>query len=247
MTTLFISDLHLDPSRPAVSRAFFQFLKSEVINADALYILGDFFEVWIGDDDDSELVQSVISSLRDLTASGIPIFLMHGNRDFLIGTQFLEHSGCQLLEDPTVIDLYGQTILLMHGDTLCTDDLAYIEFRAECRSESWQSDLLSRPLAERRRLATQMRADSKEANSNKASAIMDVSQHEVRRVMQSNQVTRMIHGHTHRPAVHEFNLLKTDDSDSFGTRIVLGDWHATGWVLYYQPDSSYALEEFVID
>lgn len=245
MTTLFISDLHLDPSRPAVSRAFFQFLKSEVINADALYILGDFFEVWIGDDDDSELAQSVISSLRDLTASGIPIFLMHGNRDFLIGTQFLGQSGCQLLEDPTVIDLYGQAILLMHGDTLCTEDLAYIKFRAECRSELWQSDLLSRPLAERRRLAIQMRADSKEANSNKASAIMDVSQHEVLRVMQSNQVTRMIHGHTHRPAVHEFNLLETDDST--GTRIVLGDWHATGWVLSYQSDSSYALEEFVID
>ncbi len=247
MTTLFISDLHLDPSRPAVLRAFFQFLQSQAINADALYILGDFFEVWIGDDDDSELAQSVIAALKHVTASGTAIFLMHGNRDFLMGTEFLDQSGCQMLEDPTVINLYGQAILLMHGDTLCTDDLDYMAFRAECRSEAWQSALLSQPLTERRILASRMRADSKEASSNKAADIMDVNPQEVRRVMQSNHVKLMVHGHTHRPAIHQVDLAPAGDSDSSAVRIVLGDWHATGWILRYQPDSSYTLEEFSID
>ncbi|MEH6909644.1 MAG: UDP-2,3-diacylglucosamine diphosphatase [Oceanicoccus sp.] len=247
MTTLFISDLHLDPSRPAVVRAFFQFLRSQAINADALYILGDFFEVWIGDDDDSELARSVISALKHVTTSGTPVFLMHGNRDFLIGSKFLDQSGCQMLQDPTTVSLYGQPILLMHGDTLCTDDLAYMEFRAECRRKEWQSALLSQPLTERRLLATQMRAESKNANSNKAAAIMDVNQQEVQRVMQSNQTRMMIHGHTHRPAVHQVDLPSTDVNERSAVRIVLGDWHSTGWVLRYQADNSYTLEEFTID
>lgn len=246
MTTLFISDLHLDPSRPAVVQAFLQFLQSQAINVDALYILGDFFEVWVGDDDDSELAQSVVSALKHVTATGTTVFLMHGNRDFLIGADFLSQTGCHMLEDPTVINLYGQKILLMHGDTLCTDDLAYMKFRAECRSKAWQSALLSRPLAERRMLAKQMRADSKHANSNKAADIMDVNQQEVRRVMQNNHVKLMIHGHTHRPAIHPVKLAPACNQDDSAVRIVLGDWHATGWMLRYQQDNSYTLEEFAI-
>jgi len=244
MTTLFISDLHLDPSRPAVVRAFFQFLQEQAAKADALYILGDFFEVWIGDDDDSELALSVIKALKQVTSSGTPVFLMHGNRDFLIGSDFLRRSGCQLLADPSLVDLYGQPVLLMHGDTLCTDDLAYMAFRAECRSEDWQSALLSRPLTERRVLAQQMRAESKAASSNKSSEIMDVNPQEVHRVMQAHQVNLLIHGHTHRPAIHN---LQDDSSDKSAQRVVLGDWHDTGWVLYYRDDNSFTLEAFSID
>ncbi len=139
-----------------------------------LYILGDFFEVWIGDDDDAELNQTIIAALKTLTSSNTPVYIMHGNRDFLIGKQFCQQTGCQLLPDPTVINLYGRNVLLMHGDTLCTDDIGYMEFRLQCRSKAWQNELLSHSIEQRRKLAKQMRADSKAANSNKAEDIMDV-------------------------------------------------------------------------
>jgi UDP-2,3-diacylglucosamine hydrolase len=166
---------------------------------------------------------------------------MHGNRDFLIGQQFCQQSGCQLIPDPTVIKPYGQPILLIHGDTLCTDDIKYMEFRQQCRSEAWQGALLSHTVEQRRQLAKQMRADSKEASSNKAEDIMDVNQDEVQRMFEQHKVSLMIHGHTHRPALHDFNISGTDVQ-----RVVLGDWHNVGWLIRYQADNTFELEEFSI-
>lgn len=241
MTTLFISDLHLDPTRPAVTRALVGFLAEQAPAADALYILGDFFEVWIGDDDDAELNHTVINALKQLTDCGTPVYFMHGNRDFLIGEQFCQQSGCQLIDDPTVISLYGKNILLMHGDSLCIDDTAYMTFRAQSRNKDWQTGMLSLSLEQRRALAQQMRADSQQANSNKAADIMDVNQAEVEKVMQRQQVDLLIHGHTHRPAIHSFTV-----NQQQAHRIVLGDWHQTGWVLRYCSDHNYQLDEFSI-
>lgn len=232
MTTLFISDLHLDPSRPAVTRAFFDLLDTEVKQADALYILGDFFEVWVGDDDDAELSRQVIAALRAVTAAGTPVYFMHGNRDFLIGAQFARETGCQLLPDPSIVDLYGKRTLLMHGDLLCIDDQAYMAFRAECRQPAWQQAVLARPLQERRLLAAKLREDSRDSTSNKAEDIMDVNTEEVDRYLREHQVELLIHGHTHRPAIHQI---------SNGTRIVLGDWEQHSWVLRYQSDHQYQL------
>ncbi len=219
--TWFISDLHLDPSRPAVTRAFRAFLDSHRDCA-ALYILGDLFEAWIGDDDDAPLGREVAASLADFSRSGPSVFLMRGNRDFLLGEAFCERAGGELLPDPSVIDLYGQPVLLMHGDSLCTADTAYQDFRAMARSPDWQADLLARPLAERRALASQLRDISQEANSNKAEDIMDVTPSEVERVMQEHGVNCLIHGHTHRPQLHRQDQ---------GTRWVLGDWHDHAWII----------------
>lgn len=242
MSTLFISDLHLDPSRPAITLALVDFLAASARKADALYILGDLFEAWIGDDDDADMAQRVVSALRDLTASGVPVYLMHGNRDFLIGQQFCEASGCQLLADPAVATLYGRRILLMHGDLLCTDDVRYMEFRAEARSPQWQQAVLSRSLAERRVLAAQLRQDSRQATSNKAEDIMDVNYHEVLRRMDEHKVQLLIHGHTHRPDIHHL-----DSSGQTYTRIVLGDWDQYSWVLEYRPDHEVELIKTLIE
>jgi len=239
MTTLFISDLHLDPSRPAVTRAFLDLLSGEAISADALYILGDFFEVWIGDDDDTELNQTVIEALKALTTKGTPVYIMHGNRDFLIGEQFCQQSGCQLIADPTVINLYGRNVLLLHGDSLCTDDTDYMAFRQQCRSQAWQNAFLSQGIEQRRQLAKQMRAESKTANSNKADDIMDVNQHEVLRMFTQHDVDLMIHGHTHRPAIHQHK-------DSHAKRVVLGDWHNSGWIVRFSTSGDFTLDKFSI-
>lgn len=241
MTTLFISDLHLDSSRPAVIRAFLQFLQQQAVAADALYILGDFFEVWIGDDDDAELNQTVATALRQLTSAGTPVYLMHGNRDFLIGQTFCRQSGCRLISDPGIVNLYGQSVLLMHGDSLCIDDKQYMQFRALSRSQPWQQQLLSHTVEERRQLARQMRAQSIQANSNKASDIMDVNQEEVLAVLRQYQVDLLIHGHTHRPAIHNVQA-----SGINATRVVLGDWDQYGWLLRYHADHSYQLDKFEI-
>ena len=166
---------------------------------------------------------------------------MHGNRDFLIGQLFCEQSGCELLDDPTVVDLYGQSILLMHGDSLCIDDKEYIAFRAQCRNEAWQAPLLAMGLEQRRQVAQQLRAQSKEANSNKAEDIMDVNPEETSRVIDAHNVSLLIHGHTHRPAIHD---LETEKGPA--KRIVLGDWENTGWCLSFHADQSYQLEEFFI-
>jgi UDP-2,3-diacylglucosamine hydrolase len=241
MTTLFISDLHLDPSRPAVTRAFFDLLRNQASQADALYILGDFFEAWVGDDDDAPMINEVSVALKTLTDSGTACYLMHGNRDFLIGEAFCQRSGCQLINDPSVVELYGKPVLLMHGDSLCTRDEQYMAFRAQARSPEWQQQILSLPLEQRRALAQQLRESSAEANSNKAEDIMDVTPAEVENAMQQAGVALMIHGHTHRPAVHALQL-----GEQAATRVVLGDWHHSGWLLRYSPQGEYRLEEFAI-
>lgn len=242
MTTLFISDLHLDPTRPAITRAFLNLLSDKAKQADALYILGDFFEVWIGDDDDTELNQTIIDALHQLTTSGTPVYIMHGNRDFLIGQQFCQKTGCQMLEDPSVVNLYGEQALLMHGDSLCTDDIEYMQFRQLSRSAQWQQALLSRTVEERRQLATQMRAESKQANSNKAEDIMDVNAGEVIDALEHHQVKLLIHGHTHRPAIHSLNM-----GQNTAQRVVLGDWDQFGWLLSYKNDNRFELLKFPIE
>lgn len=224
MTTLFISDLHLHESRPAVTQAFYQFLQGRAVGADALYILGDFFDAWIGDDDDAPLHAEVAQALRKLADQGTQIYLMHGNRDFLIGNDFAKTAGAELITDPTRIDLYGKPTLLMHGDTLCTLDVEYQAFRQQVRSPAWQQQILAQPLAARRALAAQIRAKSKSMNSMKAEDIMDVTPDEVVRVMRTEGVVQLIHGHTHRPARHQLEI-----DGAAAERIVLGDWHDAAW------------------
>ena len=223
--TLFISDLHLSPSRPGVIRAFAHFLQTNT-DCDCLYILGDLFDAWIGDDDDSSIANEVKQLLRDFSHAGPQLFLMQGNRDFLLGVDYCESIGAQLLADPTVIDLYSQSTLLMHGDSLCTDDVEYQAFRAMVRDPKWQNQILSQSLEERHALAGQLRNMSKESNSNKPEDIMDVNAEAVMIAMRSHGVQQLIHGHTHRPARH---------IEEPGTRWVLGDWDEKGWALEATP------------
>lgn len=219
MLQLFISDLHLDDERPATTRAFLNFLQQEARDADQLYILGDFFESWIGDDDSSPLIDTVTAALRELSSAGTELFIMQGNRDFLLGEVFCQAVGAKLLPDPSVINLAGEPTLLMHGDSLCTADKEYIAFRQLARSEAWQREVLAKPLEERRALARQLRMASFEANSNKADDIMDVTPEEVCAQMAAAGCLRLIHGHTHRPARHQVTV-----NGKSGERWVLGDW-----------------------
>lgn len=220
--TLFISDLHLCPSRPAVSAAFFRFLREVAPAADALYILGDLFEYWIGDDDlDCGVNADVVSALRTLSDDGTPIFFMHGNRDFLIGDAFARSAGLTLLRDPTQIELHGRHVLLMHGDTLCTDDADYQQFRRLVRDPVWQSEFLARPLEQRRREVEDMRRRSEASKREKPMAIMDVSAEAVAETLRVFAYPPLlIHGHTHRPARHVLNL-----EGHACVRRVLADWH----------------------
>ena len=224
--TLFISDLHLDAGRPQITQLFLDFLETRASGSDALYILGDLFEAWIGDDDQSDMNQSVCQGLRQCAASGTPVFVMHGNRDFLLGERFAEQSNATLLQDPTLIDLYGTPTLLMHGDLLCTDDTEYLSFREMVHDPQWQTGFLVKPLEQRRKIAVDMRALSKEKTSDKAEAIMDVNQAAVIQTMTENSVPRLIHGHTHRPDIHELLV-----SGERAQRFVLGDWYEQGSVL----------------
>jgi UDP-2,3-diacylglucosamine hydrolase len=220
-STCFISDLHLDPARPAVTRALASFLGSHT-HCRRLYILGDLFEAWLGDDDDAPLVTEVAHLLGKFSGAGPELYLMHGNRDFLLGQRFCRAVGAQLLPDPSVIDLYGTPTLLMHGDSLCTADVQYQQFRRSSRDPAWQDEILGRSLDERRDFAARLREISREAVSNKAEDIIDVSATEVEQVMTRHGVRQLIHGHTHRPARHQ---------GPWGTRWVLGDWDQQGWVL----------------
>ncbi|MCL4106575.1 UNVERIFIED_CONTAM: hypothetical protein GTU68_009709, partial [Idotea baltica] len=233
--TLFISDLHLDPGRPHITRAFAEFLERNQ-SCDRLYILGDLVESWIGDDDDSAFIHELADLLLTFTKAGPQLFLMHGNRDFLIGLTFCQRVGAQLINDPTVIDLYGKPTLLMHGDSLCTDDIDYQAFRVTARSEQWQVAFLDHSLAERRAIAEQLRTKSRESNSNKAQDIMDVNADAVVEALKSYGVQQLIHGHTHRPNRHHYEC---------GTRWVLGDWYDTGWVIS-SFDGNLTLTDFKI-
>lgn len=230
MTTLFISDLHLEESRPDITEAFLGFLDGTASGVDQLYILGDFFEAWIGDDERTPLQEQIAAALRRLSDSGTDIFLMHGNRDFLIGEDFCKRAGATLLDDPTVIDLHGTPTLLMHGDSLCTADVEYQKFRANMRNPQWQQMILQRPLEDRQQMARQLREISMAKNQGKEEFIMDVTPEEVVKDMEAHGVQRMIHGHTHRPAVHELiaNGLPAK-------RIVLGDWDKNVWWLETKP------------
>ncbi|MGB4948123.1 MAG: UDP-2,3-diacylglucosamine diphosphatase [Candidatus Competibacter denitrificans] len=221
MATLFVSDLHLDASCPAITGLFLAFLEDQARQADACYILGDLFEAWIGDDDDAELGRTVALALRGLTDSGVPVFFLHGNRDFLLGERFAATAGFRLLAQTEIIDLYGEPVLLLHGDTLCTDDTAYQAFRAQVRNPLWQAQLLALPLAQRRVLAGQLRETSRQSTRQKTADIMDVNPVAVTQALRDHGVQRMIHGHTHRPAIHDV-LLEGQPT----RRAVLGDWSA---------------------
>jgi len=226
VTTLFISDLHLEESRPDITGAFLGFLKTHAMGVERLYILGDFFEAWIGDDERTPLQEQVAAALREVRDSGTEIFLMHGNRDFLIGNDYCERAGATLLDDPTVIDLYGTPALLMHGDSLCTADVEYQKFRANMRNPQMQKMMLARPLEDRQQMARQLRQMSMAKNQGKAEDIMDVTPEEVVRELEHHGVQLMIHGHTHRPAIHDLEA-----NGEPARRIVLGDWDTHVWWL----------------
>lgn len=241
MSIFFISDLHLSPRQPVIATALTSFLKGTAAAADHLYILGDFFDAWIGDDDDDRFVQQIKEQLHTYSRSH-PVSFLQGNRDFLIGDQFARDTGVQLLAEESIIDLFGRKTLLMHGDTLCTDDVEYLEFRQMVRSPAWQQQVLSLPLSHRRALAADLRNKSKSMNAMKAEDIMDVSGLEVERVMQVHDVDLLVHGHTHRPARHQV-ALPTGQAE----RIVLGDWGALGWYLRVDHNGASQLESFPID
>ena len=226
MSVLFISDLHLEAERPDITRAFLHFLSTRARTAEALYILGDFFEAWIGDDGMDEFQHAIARALREVSESGTRIYLMHGNRDFLIGQAFCREAGCTLLRDPSLIDLGGEKILLMHGDSLCTLDAAYMKLRRWLRNPLSLFILRHLPLATRHKLARKLRKESRAQTRMKASEIVDVTPTEVEKVMRDKGVRILIHGHTHRPAVHE---LVIDGRPA--RRIVLGDWDTQGWAL----------------
>ena len=241
MTTLFIADLHLSPERPAVTGAFLAFLRERAAAADALYILGDLFEAWLGDDDPSPQAREVVLALRGLSDGGTQLFFQHGNRDFLVGKRFSHETGAQLLPDVSLAKIYGKPVLVMHGDTLCLGDEDYQKFRRKVRRPLTKWLLTHLPLKKRIQIAADWRAKSMASNSNKADHIMDVDPVEVLRLMRVYGVTTMIHGHTHRPAVHELNL-----DGGPAQRIVLGDWGSRGWTVEAHAGrlslSSFAIE-----
>ncbi|WP_100753174.1 UDP-2,3-diacylglucosamine diphosphatase [Vibrio salilacus] len=231
MTTLFISDLHLSPSTPATTDCFVRFMRQEAVHAEALYVLGDLFEFWIGDDDRSEFAEQIRTEFKTLTDSGVACFFTQGNRDFLVGKRFSRQTGVTLLGDETVIDLYGRKALVLHGDTLCTQDVKYLEYRKKVH-QPWLQWLFNRiPMRYKKKIVSKIQSDIKTDKKTKSLDIMDVTQSEVEIVMQVYNVDLMIHGHTHRPNVHTF---KTDQTVC--TRIVLGDWYTQGSVLIFDKN-----------
>lgn len=218
--TLFISDLHLKPTRQDLNQGFIALCESDIArSADALYILGDFVEYWVGDDTPTTGIKSSLSALKKLGQSGVKLYFQHGNRDFLIGQDFAKEYGIELLGDETVIDLYGQPTLLLHGDTLCTDDVDYQNFRAMVREPAWQQEILSKSLYGRIQYAQELREKTTEAVKEKSAEIMDVNQEAVIKAFERHQLQHMIHGHTHRPNQHVF----THDGKEY-SRVVLSDW-----------------------
>lgn len=223
MATLFIADLHLQTEEPAITAGFLRFLAGEARRADALYILGDLFEAWIGDDDPNPLHQQIAHAIKALVDSGVPCYFIHGNRDFLLGKRFARESGMTLLPEEQRLELYGRPLLILHGDTLCIDDAGYQAFRAKVHTPWIQKLFLALPLFIRQKIAARMRADSKAANSHKSMEIMDVNPQAVVDVMEKYHVQWLIHGHTHRPDVH---TLTANGEPAY--RVVLGAWHTEG-------------------
>lgn len=237
MTTLFIADLHLDASRPAITDLFLDFLHRQAPGSDALYILGDLFEAWIGDDTPSPAADAVATALETLSRSGVPVYFIRGNRDFLLGEDYARRAGMRILPDPSVIDLYGAPVLLLHGDLLCTDDIPYQQFRAQTRDPAFQAQFLAQPLAARIAFAQKAREASqsrqtemKHGDRERFETVTDVAPAEVEATFVRYGVDCMIHGHTHRPAVHELQV-----GGRARRRIVLGDWYEQGSVLRATP------------
>ena len=226
MSTLFLSDIHLEESRTDITAQFVSYLEQITDHTDRLFIVGDLFEAWIGDDAPGAIGQEIIDTLAALTQRGVKGFFTHGNRDFLVGDKFSQLTGFSLLEEECIIDCYGQSVLLLHGDTLCTDDVEYQALRTMVRNPDWQKQILELDVDQRITLAQQMRKTSQEEMQNKTEQIMDVNQVAVEETLRKYDVTTMLHGHTHRPNVHEF-----ESNKQICTRIVLGDWYTQGSVL----------------
>lgn len=223
-STLFIADLHLCKERPQINAAFFAFIDAHAARANTLYILGDLFEAWVGDDDLADTLHTEVThALHQLTNAGVAVFVMHGNRDFLLAEAFCKASGATLIADPTVITLGGIQTLLMHGDTLCSDDVSYLAFRQQARDPAWQCAFLDKPLTERHSLAQALRAQSETTKADKTPEIMDVNAAAVTAALHAHGCTRLIHGHTHRPAQHALN--------NGAERWVLPAWYnGAGWL-----------------
>ncbi|WP_159566472.1 UDP-2,3-diacylglucosamine diphosphatase [Budvicia diplopodorum] len=239
MTTLFIADLHLSEQEPTITVGFLDFLKREAVHADALYILGDLFEAWIGDDDPNPLHAQVAQALAELHQHHVPCYFIHGNRDFLISHCFAEQSKMILLPEEQVIDVYGEKTLILHGDTLCTDDPGYLRFRKYIHSAVIQKLYLTLPLCIRQKIATRLRNKSQTTNRTKPSVMMDVSPLAVIGKLKQYQVFQIIHGHTHHPAIHDMTI-----KGRLSQRIVLGSWHDSGSVLRIKPNYSIELATF---
>ena len=238
---LLISDLHLEQQRPDITRAFVHFLQTRARQADALYILGDFFEVWVGDDAMEPFQHEIASALRELADSGTRLYLMHGNRDFMLGQRFCQLAGCTLLSDPCRASFNGEPVLLMHGDSLCTSDAAYMRMRRLLRNPLSVWLLRHLPLAKRHALARKLRKESQLQTRQKAASIIDVTPSEVPRLMSKYGVRTLIHGHTHRPASHTLEV-----NGQRAQRIVLGDWDQQGWALQVD-ENGYQQSAFALD
>ena len=238
---LLISDLHLEQQRPDITRAFVHFLQTRARQADALYILGDFFEVWVGDDAMEPFQHEIASALRELADSGTRLYLMHGNRDFMLGQGFCQLAGCTLLSDPCRVSFNGEPVLLMHGDSLCTSDAAYMRMRRLLRNPLSLWLLRHLPLAKRHALARKLRKESQLQTRQKAASIIDVTPSEVPRLMSKYGVRTLIHGHTHRPASHTLEV-----NGQSAQRIVLGDWDQQGWALQVD-ENGYQQSAFALD
>jgi len=226
VTTLFVSDLHIDATSAEITAQFIEFLKTEAASAQALYILGDLFESWVGDDAADEGQRAAIAAIKSLTASGVPCFVMHGNRDFLLGEAFCRDTGAHLLPDPVIVTLYGEPVLVMHGDALCTDDRSYQRLRATVRDADWQRQFLGLSAAQRRALAGAARVGSPAHTASVEYAITDVNAESVAAALEAAGTATLLHGHTHRPGIHPLIV-----RGRACTRIVLGDWHTQGSVL----------------
>ena len=238
--TIFISDLHLAPERPEIIKLFIKFVDEIAADADALYILGDFLEYWLGDDDPASALTPVFNKLIELDEKyKTKIFFMHGNRDFLIGNKLAEHCHFTLIDDIHKIKIRNHHALLMHGDTLCTDDIEYQKFRAMVRSTQWKQEILSKTLDERKQIAHSLREKSKKSAAEKDEYIMDVNQKTTDDVFTENNINLLIHGHTHRPAIHH-KIINNNNT----TRIVLGDWYKTGSYLRINDDSDFCIQTY---
>lgn len=241
MATLFISDLHLSAERPEMAALFHAFLRSRVKPGDTLYILGDLFEAWLGDDAADSDQLTALKLMRATALRGTRMYFMHGNRDFLAGSAFETMSGCRILPDPTVIHLGDDPVLLLHGDTLCTDDVDYQGWRLKVRQPAFMNQFLAMKVEERMKIAEHYRAESERITRDKPMAIMDANQGAIETAMRAHGVRHMIHGHTHRQAMHDFEL-----DGAPARRIVLGDWYRNGSVLTFD-EAGYTLENFDLE